>query len=166
MDWRLRFEFVVTAAAGLAATIVAAAITSGNVEGEGAALAGLARASMVAVPIGVGLYAWHSRPDDRFGRLLVVAGFGWFLTTFAESSDELLYSIGRVAGWVVEAGLVWLILAFPSGRLNERVDRLLAGRGGRAPGHPLPAHGAARRAAFRSRASTRRVRRAVPPTRS
>ena len=57
----------------------------------------------------------------------MVAGFGWFLTTFAESSDEVLYSIGRVAGWVVEAGLVALILAFPSGRLNERVDRLLAG---------------------------------------
>ncbi|HYI36893.1 MAG TPA: histidine kinase [Thermoleophilaceae bacterium] len=117
------------AVAGLAATIVAAVITSANVEGEGAALAGLARASMVAMPVSVGLYVWHSRPDDRFGRLLVVAGFGWFLTTFSESSDEVLYSIGRVAGWVVEAGLIWLILAYPSGRLNGRVDRLLFGAG-------------------------------------
>ena len=126
-DWRLRFEYVVIGMAGLAATIVAAAITAGNVEGKGAALAGLARASMVAVPIAVGLYARHSRPDNRFGRLLVVAGFGWFLTTFAESSDEVLYSIGRVAGWVVEIGLIWLILAFPSGRLSGRADRLLLG---------------------------------------
>ena len=123
----LRFQFVVIVAAGLAATIVAAAVTSANVEGEGAALAAVARASMVAVPIGVGLYAWHSRSDARFGRMLVGAGFAWFLTTFAESSDELIYSIGRVAGWFVEVGLVWLILAFPSGRLTDRVDRLLLG---------------------------------------
>ena len=119
---------------------------SGSVQGEGTALACVARASMVAVPIAVGLYAWHSRPDDRFGRLLVAAGFGWFLTTFAESSDELLYSIGRVAGWCVEVGLVWLILAFPSGRLTSRVDRLLLGARGCARGAALPAHGAARRA--------------------
>ena len=59
---------------------------------------------MVAVPVGVGLYAWHSRADDRFGRLLVAVGFGWFLTTFAESSGELLYSIGRVAGWASRWG--------------------------------------------------------------
>ena len=59
----------------------------------------------------------------------MAAGFGWFLTTFAESSDELLYSIGRVAGWCVEVGLIWLILAFPSGRLTGRVDRVLVGAG-------------------------------------
>ena len=128
-DLRLRFQLVVIVLAGLAAAIVAAAITSGNVEGEGAALAAVARASIVAVPIGVGLYAWHSRPDDRFGRMLVVAGFAWFLTTFAESSDELLYSIGRVAGWLVEVGLVWLILAFPSGRLADAGRPAAAGGG-------------------------------------
>ena len=87
--------------------------------------AAIARGLMVAVPIAVGLYAWHRRPDERFGPLLVAAGFGWFLTTLAESSDSLVYSIGRVSGWVVEIGLVWLILSFPSGRLTERVDRML-----------------------------------------
>jgi hypothetical protein len=125
-EWQFRIELAVASVAGLAATVIAAAITAGSVMGEGAALAGLARASMVAVPIGVGLYAWHHRPADPFGRLLVVVGFGWFLTTLAESDDELLYSIGRVVAWVVEVGLVWLILAFPSGgRLTTRVDRLL-----------------------------------------
>jgi len=76
-------------------------------------------------PIAVGLYAWHRRPSEHFGRLLVGAGFACFLTTLAESNDELLYSIGRVSGWVVDAGLIWLILAFPSGRLSTRVDRWL-----------------------------------------
>jgi len=123
-EQRLRIELALAGTAGVALTIVAAAITAGSVGGEGAALAGLARASMVAVPIGAGMYAWHRRPADPFGRLLVAAGFGWFLTTLSESSDELLYSIGRVSAWVVEVGLIWLILAFPSGRLRTRVDRM------------------------------------------
>jgi signal transduction histidine kinase len=88
-------------------------------------LVALARALMVGVPIGVGLYAWHRRPRERFGPLLVAVGFGWFLTTFAESDASVLYSIGRVAGWVVEIGLVYLVLAFPSGELPGRVDRVL-----------------------------------------
>jgi hypothetical protein len=124
-EWRLRIELALAGAAGLALTIVAALITAGSVSGEGAALAGVARASMVAVPIGVGLYAWHRRPADPFGRLLVAVGFAWFLTTLSESSDELLYSIGRTAGWVVEAGLIYLVLSFPTGRLTERIDRRL-----------------------------------------
>ena len=37
--------------------------------------------------------------------------------------------MGRVSGWIVEVGLVYLILAFPSGRLTERVDRLLIAAG-------------------------------------
>ena len=105
---------------GLAATVAAVSDTP-----ENPSLAATARALMVAVPIAVGLYAWHRRPDERFGHLLVAAGFGWFLTTLAESGDSALYSIGRVSGWIVEIGLVWLILAFPSGRLTNRLDRML-----------------------------------------
>ena len=98
---------------------------------------------MVAVPIAVGLYAWHRRPDERFGPLLVAAGFGWFLTTLAESDDSLVYSIGRVSGWVVEIGLVWLILSFPSGRLTGRVDRMLVRATAAARGCALPPDGSA-----------------------
>ena len=43
----------------------------------------------------------------------------------AESQGEVAYSIGRVAGWMVEVGLVYLVLAFPSGRLTARADRIL-----------------------------------------
>ena len=63
----------------------------------------------------------------RFGRLLILTGFGWFLATLSESPDPWLYSIGRVAGWTVEVALVYLILAFPTGRLPARVDRVLVG---------------------------------------
>lgn len=84
------------------------------------------QALIVATPIAVGLYAWRDGTHARFGRLLVLAGAAWFLAALSSSSNEVLYSIGRVSGWTVEAGLVCLILAFPSGRLTTRIDRLLA----------------------------------------
>jgi signal transduction histidine kinase len=85
------------------------------------------QAVIVATPIAVGLYAWRDGTHARFGRLLVLVGAAWFLAALSSSSNELLYSIGRVAGWTVEAGLIYLILAFPSGRLTNRIDRRLAG---------------------------------------
>jgi signal transduction histidine kinase len=122
---RVSTTLALVGTAGLAATIAAAAVTAGSVSGEGAALAAFARGAIVAVPVAVGLYAWSRPPADRFGRLLVAAGFVWFLTTLSESGDELLYSIGRTSSWVAELGLIWLILAFPTGRLSSRIDRWL-----------------------------------------
>jgi signal transduction histidine kinase len=83
-------------------------------------------ALIILIPIAVGLYAWSEGAHRRFGRLLVVAGVAWFFASLAGSSEPVLYSIGRVSSWIVEAGLIYLILAFPSGRLNTPVDRKLA----------------------------------------
>lgn len=107
--------------AGVALSLIAAAIALPGA-GPGAASG---RALIVALPTAVGLYAWRRRADERFGPLIVLVGFTAFLSTFAESSDAYLYSVGRVAGWLVEVGLVFLVLSFPSGRLPERADRLL-----------------------------------------
>jgi len=120
-----RFQLGAVGALGVGLSAVAAALTAANVTSEWGALAAAARASMVVLPIAVGLYAWYGRPAHRFGGLLVAAGFGWFLTTLAESGNGVLYSVGRVSGWIVQVALVWLILAFPSGRLTSRIDRAL-----------------------------------------
>jgi signal transduction histidine kinase len=122
---RLRLNLTAAGAAGLAlcGISVAVALSGPSATNQGFVAAG--RALMVGVPIAVGLYAWHRRPEERFGRLLVAVGLGWFLTTLAESGNEVLYSAGRVAGWLVELGLVYLVLAFPSGRLTHRADRAL-----------------------------------------
>jgi signal transduction histidine kinase len=114
-------------AGGLALCATSVAVTLSGPTAASPDFAAAGRALMVGVPIAVGLYAWHRRPEERFGRLLVAVGFGWFLTTLAESGNGVLYSVGRVAGWAVEAGLVYLILSFPSGRLTERVDHALVG---------------------------------------
>jgi signal transduction histidine kinase len=114
------------AAAGAVLAATAAAIAlAGDMPHD----VGLAerQALIVATPIAVGLYAWRDGTHARFGVLLVLAGGAWFLAALSSSSNEALYSIGRVAGWAVEAGLIYLILAFPSGRLTTRIDRLLAG---------------------------------------
>ena len=41
-------------------------------------------------------------------------------------SEPLAYSIGRVAGWLSEIGIAYLVLAFPTGRLPGRAERRLA----------------------------------------
>jgi signal transduction histidine kinase len=121
LDLRLTFAAV---SGALATGITVVIALSNAIPAEG--LVAVGRGLMVAVPIAVGLWTWRNRPDERFGQLLVAAGFGWFLTTLAESANSVLYSTGRVAAWAVEAGLVYLILAFPSGRLSQALDRKLA----------------------------------------
>jgi signal transduction histidine kinase len=104
----------------LTVTAVAISLTGGMPDS-----AGLAEryALIVAVPIAVGLYAWRDGRHARFGRLLVLTGFAWFLPSLSASGNDLLYSVGRIAGWTVEAALIYLVLAFPSGRLKNRLDR-------------------------------------------
>ena len=58
--------------------------------------------------------------------MLVLAGLFWFLVALAGWSEPLPYSIGRVAGWLSEIGVAYLVLAFPTGRLPGRAERRLA----------------------------------------
>ena len=117
--------------AGLTVAAVAAVAVSVGVTVSGPAEhpinVAAARALMVGVPIAVGLYAWHRGTDRRLGLLLVCTGAAWCVTTLAESGDGVVYTVGRTAGWLVEVLLVYLLLAFPDGRLPGRVDRRLVG---------------------------------------
>ena len=79
----------------------------------------------ILLPVGVGLARLARRRDDRFARLLIGVGLAWSVVSLAESGDATLYSIGRAAVWLVDPALVFLLLAFPSGRLERRVDRRL-----------------------------------------
>jgi signal transduction histidine kinase len=77
----------------------------------------------VLVPIAVGLLIWVRAPAQPFGPLLVAAGVLTFPATLGGSDQAVLYSIGRVAAWPAEVMVIFLILAFPSGRLRDRTDR-------------------------------------------
>lgn len=108
---------------------LALSVTAGLIVVSGPApnpeLVAPARALIVGVPIAAGLYAWSQGANKRFGLLLVATGALWFVTTFAESGDEALYTIGRTAGWFAELLLVYTFLAFPDGRLTTLLDRVL-----------------------------------------
>jgi signal transduction histidine kinase len=112
-------------AAGAVLCALTAVITVSGTDSDLAWLEALARALTVAAPIGVGIYALYRPPFERFGALLTLTGFVWFLTTLANSDDAVIYSVGRVSAWVVELPLVILLLAFPTGRLEARTDRAL-----------------------------------------
>jgi signal transduction histidine kinase len=79
----------------------------------------------IALPIGLGLFRLSRRGDDRFAWLLVGAGVLWSLTSLAEADNSVLYSTGRVVGWLVDPALVLLMLALPFGRLETAHERRL-----------------------------------------
>ena len=107
---------------GLAFAIV---LTS-NQPGDRSLIA-LGRVLVIAVPIAVGIWLWSQAQYERFGRVLVVAGYVWFLAALAESSNSALYSIGRIGAWVAETVVIFLVLSFPSGRLRTTPERVLVG---------------------------------------
>lgn len=110
----------------LAATVGAAVLAYTGAESQ-PGLSAFARAVIVAMPMAIGAYAWHRGWESRFGLVLIAAGACWAVTTLAETDDNMAYTVGRIAGWTVEFLMVYLVLSFPSGRLTEHVDRLLAG---------------------------------------
>ena len=107
---------------GLAFAIVATSDQPGD-----RPLIAFVRALIIAIPIAVGIWLWSQPPYERFGRLLVVAGYVSFIAALAESSNSWLYSIGRVGIWAAETVMIYLILSFPSGRLKTTPERVLVG---------------------------------------
>jgi signal transduction histidine kinase len=87
----------------------------------------VAEALIVGVPIAVGLWASRSPRNVRFGALLIGTGAVWSLTALGESSQSVPYSIGRVAAWLIFPVLMYLMLAYPEGRLRPGLDRRLYG---------------------------------------
>ena len=85
------------------------------------AWAAVTGALVIAAPVGVGL-ATLARRQDRFAALLV-RGLLWSVTVLAESHDATLYSVGRIAAWIVDLVVVYLLLSFPSGRLTSSPAR-------------------------------------------
>src|SRR4051794_17160377 len=121
-----RRELIVGIGAAVAIGVVSVLVSASAASSTTVVLETVARAIAVGLPVAVGLMAWRRPPFERFGRLLVATGAGVLAVTLSLSDDAVLYSTGRVVHWGVEAALVYLILAFPSGGLAQRVDRALA----------------------------------------
>src|SRR5262245_3196258 len=77
--------------------------------------------------VGTGLVAWWRRPDNRFGALMVAVGYSYCLSGLIVTTEPWLFIAGLALIAVPYAILFHILLAFPSGRLGTREDRLLAG---------------------------------------
>jgi signal transduction histidine kinase len=116
-----------TLSLGLCAISAAVALADTAAEHRGA-YATIA-ALTVAALLGVGLYVWRRGGEGRFGQVLFVTGLCWFLASLSNSDAEILYSVGRVAGWIFEVVLVYALLSYPSGRLETNTSRLVVACG-------------------------------------
>ena len=74
-----------------------------------------------------GLVAWRRRPDSRFGVLMIAAGFAMFLSSLSTGNSPVLYTIGILFDLLPAVLFLHVFLAFPSGRLERRAERVLVG---------------------------------------
>jgi signal transduction histidine kinase len=72
-----------------------------------------------------GLLAWRRRPESRFGALMLVAGFGIFVSSLSWANAALPYTVGQAFDLVPAVLFLHVFLAFPSGRLEHPLERVL-----------------------------------------
>ena len=111
--------------AGVAAAVLAATVTLDNA-GQEEPIAVVA----VAVAIGfayllTGTIALQRRPGSLVGPLMVATAFAWFAGSLATSGRPLLFTIGVLFSSVFLALLAQATIAFPTGRPQNREQRVL-----------------------------------------
>jgi len=74
--------------------------------------------------IGAGLVAWARRPELRIGPLMAAVGFAWY---FEEPwwTSAAPTTLGFLLGDIALPAALHAVLAYPSGRLQTRLDRVL-----------------------------------------
>jgi signal transduction histidine kinase len=115
---------------GAAIVAAAAAASVGTAASQHTELRGLWIAGSFAITtgfLGAGLFAWAMRPDNRIGPLMVAVAFSWVVSDLVFANSELLFSLGSMLGQIFIAVTVHLLLVFPTGRFESRLDRLTAG---------------------------------------
>jgi signal transduction histidine kinase len=72
-----------------------------------------------------GLVAWVRRPDSRLGPLMIAAGFAPLLSTLSSAAHDVPYTVGEALRLLPIAVFLHLFLAYPSGRLEHRLERVI-----------------------------------------
>lgn len=73
--------------------------------------------------LGAGLEAWRRRPSNRTGSIMVLGAVSWFLAALFNSTAPALEVVGALFATAPLAVVVWLLHAFPSGRLRSVTSR-------------------------------------------
>ena len=72
-----------------------------------------------------GLIAWLRRPASRFGPLMIAAGIANFLSGLSWTTSDVPFTIGQSLDMVPPVLFLHVFLAYPSGRLRSRSERIL-----------------------------------------
>jgi len=72
-----------------------------------------------------GVIALWRRPDNRTGTLLVLVAYFWFLGALTESNNDWMFTLGVLVSSFALPAFVHVLLAYPTGRLQSRLDRML-----------------------------------------
>ena len=73
-----------------------------------------------------GLVAWSIRPGNPIGPAMVITGLLWFMSALYWSQDPVVFSIGHAFESFYLAGIVYVLLAFPTGNLGGGLAGLIA----------------------------------------
>ena len=79
--------------------------------------------------VAAGLVAWARRPENWIGRVMVLAGLLRLAAEFCTGTDNrVLYPIGHLSHHAFWIAIIFVLLAFPGGRLESTPSRwILAG---------------------------------------
>ncbi|TDC53235.1 sensor histidine kinase [Jiangella ureilytica] len=110
------------AVAGLAAVIASAALAAATGH---AVLHATLMCWIVLSYVLSGVLAWWHRPDSRIGALMILAGFATFLATLSWAGGQVPHAIGQAFDLVPVALILHVFLAYPTGRLRGRLERVL-----------------------------------------
>jgi PAS domain S-box-containing protein len=118
---------VVPAALAATAIVAAVVLTSDHQELPvlTVVLGGLTGLSFIAA----GLVARTRRPRNQTGLLLLAVGFAWLAAGLTAANDSLVWTIGLSISAVFAAFFVHLLLAYPSGELHARWERIVVATG-------------------------------------
>jgi signal transduction histidine kinase len=111
--------------AALASCAVTAALASVNEELYQPALRVMLVWWVTLPYIFAGIVAWRRRPDSLFGPLMILAGFVTQLSVLQWTSQPLLSTIGQLCDLLVAAVWLHVFLAYPTGRLAGRAERVV-----------------------------------------
>jgi signal transduction histidine kinase len=78
---------------------------------------------------GTGLFAWWRRPGNPVGPLMWLTGFFWFFNLYTLSDTIPLFVAGYLLSSVSFGFFIHLMLVFPDGKLETRLERRVVAGG-------------------------------------
>jgi len=109
---------------GLIGTVLAVAGETVAVLGGETPSAGLLHLAIGLTYLYGGLAIWDHAPENPTGRLMTVVGATWFIGTVAGSGIPVLNELGLALEDSFAVFLLALVLAYPTGHLETRLDRI------------------------------------------